>query len=66
MPIYTYECLTCKYQEEITCRISEMEDMRIDKCHACHGPTQRVLLNTNKHTDNTDTRKGFHNSKDWR
>jgi hypothetical protein len=46
--------------------MDEMEAKAITKCGNCSAETERVILNTNKHTDNTPWRKGHYNSKeDW-
>ena len=62
MPIYDYTCDTCGLTAEVTCKMSERDDL-VPECKG-HGPMTRQITNNQKHVDNTDTRKGYFNSKE--
>lgn len=66
MPIYDYECPTCGHKEEVHCKMSERDSM-IPECPE-HGCMVRMITNNQRHTDNTEWRKGHYNSKEsmWR
>ena len=40
MPTYEYECLYCKYQFEISQKIT---DQPLDKCPSCHKKVKRLI-----------------------
>ena len=66
MPIYEYECPTCGLVEVVKAKMSDLDSLHVE-CPD-HGDMVRNITNTNKHLDNTETRKGYFNSNEggWR
>lgn len=65
-PTYDYACPTCGLTAEVICKMSERDD-NIPECTE-HGSMERLITNQQRHTDNTEWRKGHYNSKEtmWR
>jgi hypothetical protein len=63
MPEYRFSCTSCEEETTIVCKMSQK---RTDwpQC-PLHGDSMKYNYdNTNPHVDHTDSRKGFHNSKE--
>jgi hypothetical protein len=62
MPTYTFACdfPDCKEAKEVECKMSQKR-LNWPICPE-HGDMRYIYNNTNKHVDNTTTRKGYHNS----
>lgn len=60
--IYDYKCNTCGATESVECKMSERDD-NVPECPE-HGDMTRLITNKQRHVDNTDTRKGYFNSKE--
>ena len=59
---YQYSCPTCGTVREVEAKMSEIDSLVVE-CPE-HGDMVRDIVNNNKHLDNTETRKGYHNSNE--